>query len=60
MRYAALRERKFRKFLFHCLKSKTDIYMDRLRASLSKAVASWAARPMTTGSMVGRQPPRLV
>jgi hypothetical protein len=57
IRYAPLRERKFRKFLFH--KSVvghmvgTDIFMDQLRASLSKPVASWAARPMTTGSMVG-------
>jgi hypothetical protein len=47
MRYAALRERKVRKFLiFHCLKYVfgpmvgTDIFMDRLRASLSKPVAS--------------------
>jgi hypothetical protein len=45
MRYAALRERKFRKFLSHYLKSVvgpvvgTDIFMDRLRASLSKPVA---------------------
>jgi hypothetical protein len=38
----------------------TDIFMDRLRASLSKPVASCAARPMTTGSMVGRRPPRVV
>jgi hypothetical protein len=66
MRYVALRERNFRKFLFQCLKSVvgpmvgTDILMDRLRASLSKPVASWAARPMATGSMVGRRPPRLV
>jgi hypothetical protein len=66
MKYDALRERKFKNFLFHCLKSVvgpmvgTDIFMDRLRASLSKLVASWAARPMTTGSMVGRRPLRLV
>jgi hypothetical protein len=45
MRYAALRERKFMKVLFQCLKSVlgpmvgTDIFMDRLRASLSKPVA---------------------
>jgi hypothetical protein len=49
MRYAALSERKLRKFLFHCLKLVvgpmvgTDIFMDRLSASLSKPVASWAA-----------------
>jgi hypothetical protein len=36
----------------------TDTFMDRLRASLSKTVASWAARLKTTGSMVGRHPPR--
>jgi hypothetical protein len=66
MRYAALRERKLRKFLFQCLKSEfgpmvgTDIFIDRLRASLSKPVASWATRPTTTGSMVGRRPPRLM
>jgi hypothetical protein len=52
------------KVLVHCLKSEfgatvgTDILMDRLRASLSKPVASWAARPTATGSMVGRRPPR--
>jgi hypothetical protein len=46
MRYVVLRERKFRKFLFHCLKSVvgpmvgTDIFMDRLKASLPKPVAS--------------------
>jgi hypothetical protein len=45
MKYAALRERKLRKFLFHCMKSelasmvRTDIFIDRLRASLSKPVA---------------------
>jgi hypothetical protein len=45
MRYAAFRERKF---VSHCLKSElapmvgTDIFMDRLRASLSKPVASCA------------------
>jgi hypothetical protein len=39
MRYASLREREFRKFLSHSLKSElgpmvgTDIFMDRLRAS---------------------------
>jgi hypothetical protein len=66
MRYVALMERKLRKFLFHSLKSVvgpmvgTDIFMDLLRASLSKPVASWAARPMTTGSMVERRPPRVV
>jgi hypothetical protein len=66
MRYAALSERKFRKFLYQCFKSVvgpmvgTDIFMDRLRASISKPAASWAARPLTTGSMVGRRPPRLV
>jgi hypothetical protein len=38
----------------------TDIFMDRLSASLSKPVASWAARPTTTGSRVGRRPPRLM
>jgi hypothetical protein len=38
MRYAALRERKLRKFLFHCLNSEfgfmvgTEIFIDRLRA----------------------------
>jgi hypothetical protein len=39
---------------------RSDIFMDRLRASLLKPVASWAARPMTTGSMVGRRLPRVV
>jgi hypothetical protein len=59
MRYAAFMERKLKKILFNCLKSVvglmvgTDIFMDRLRASLSKPVASWAARPRTTRSMVG-------
>jgi hypothetical protein len=66
MRYAAFMERKLRKFRFYCLKSVVgpmigiDIFMDRLSASLSKPVASWAARPMTTGSMIGRRPPRVV
>jgi hypothetical protein len=66
VRYVALRERKFKKFLFHYLKSVvgpmvgTDIFMHRLRASLSKPVASWVARPMTTGSMVKRRAPQLV
>jgi hypothetical protein len=36
----------------------TVIFMERLRYSLSKAVASLTTRPMTTGSMVGRRPPR--
>jgi hypothetical protein len=60
------RKRKFRRFLFHSLKSElgpmvgTDIFMDRLRAFLSKPVASCAAWPITTGSMVGRRPPRLL
>jgi hypothetical protein len=46
MRYAALSERKVRKLLFHCLKYVlgpvvgADIFMDRLRASLSKPLAS--------------------
>jgi hypothetical protein len=66
MRYATFMEMKLRKFLFHCLKSVigtmvgTDIFMDQLRASLSKPVALWPARPITTGSMVGRRPPRVV
>jgi hypothetical protein len=48
MRYVAFRERKVKKFLFHCLNSEfdgpvvgTDIFVDRLRASSSKPVASW-------------------
>jgi hypothetical protein len=46
IRYAALRERKVRKFLVHCLIKSVfasmvgNIFMDRLTASLSKPVAS--------------------
>jgi hypothetical protein len=34
----------------------TIIFMERLRDSLSKPVASCTSRPMTIGSMVGRRP----
>jgi hypothetical protein len=34
------------------------IFMERLSDSSSKPVASFTARPMTTGSIVGRRPPR--
>jgi hypothetical protein len=36
----------------------TVIIMERLRDFLSKPLASFTARPMTTGSVVRRRPPR--
>jgi hypothetical protein len=64
MRYAVCRDKKLTKFPFHGLNSVlgpivgTVIFMEGLRDSLSNPVASLTARPMTTGSMVGRRPPR--
>jgi hypothetical protein len=41
MRYAALRERKVRKFLFHCLKSVFGPMVDKLRALLELGTDSY-------------------